>query len=70
MTDDYTDERPGSFHLEIREDLLNRERIARECDQHPGTMDGPAPELTPKGRERLEQLDAALERLGVPRASV
>ena len=53
----------GSFDLELREDVLNRERIALECDHHPGTMDGPPLPMTPQRAERLEQLNAAIDRL-------
>lgn len=59
----YVSELVGSFDLELREDVLNRERIALECDHHPGTMDGPPLPMTPQRAERLEQLNAAIDRL-------
>ena len=59
----YVSELVGSFDLEMREDVLNRERIALECDHHPGTMDGPPLPMTPERAEHLEQLNAALDRL-------
>ena len=56
----------GSYAHHASAVRLEAERVRLECDHHPGTMDGPWPRtLPPDLQDRLVELNAELDRLGV-----
>ena len=52
---------PGSRAFEDHEAKLREQADRLEKDQHPGTMDGPPPPVTPESVARMARLDAALK---------